>query len=163
MKNSSALVLGVLALLAAGCAPPPQVDIEAEKAALVEADKAMSDAVPDVDAILSFVTDDSVMMPGAAPTISGREALRAGWTELVSAPGFALSWTPTEAVVARSGEVGYTVGTFDWRYNNEEGAAVVTIGKYVAIWEKQANGEWKLAVDIWNADGPPAPASEETE
>jgi ketosteroid isomerase-like protein len=31
-------------------------------------------------------------------------------------------------------------------------------GKYVAVWKKQADGNWKVAVDIWNTDLPlPAP------
>jgi hypothetical protein len=30
-------------------------------------------------------------------------------------------------------------------------------GKYVTVWKKQANGQWKVAEDIFNADAPPPP------
>jgi ketosteroid isomerase-like protein len=31
-------------------------------------------------------------------------------------------------------------------------------GKYVTVFKKQADGSWKVVADIFNSDGPAAPA-----
>jgi ketosteroid isomerase-like protein len=33
-------------------------------------------------------------------------------------------------------------------------------GKYLTIWKRQPDGNWTVAVDMFNADGPPVPATE---
>src|SRR6266550_3141383 len=42
---------------------------------------------------------------------------------------------------------------------DDTGKPSVDRGKYVAVWKKQADGNWKVALDIWNTDLPlPAPS-----
>jgi len=31
---------------------------------------------------------------------------------------------------------------------------MVTVGKYVTVWSKQADGSWKVQVDSFNTNGP---------
>src|SRR5437764_11143066 len=41
---------------------------------------------------------------------------------------------------------------------DDNGKSSIDRGKYVAVWKKQADGNWKVAVDTWNTDLPfPAP------
>ena len=35
---------------------------------------------------------------------------------------------------------------------------MVTVGKYVTLWRKPADGSWKVIVDCFNGDGPPTEA-----
>ncbi|MEE8199549.1 MAG: hypothetical protein V3R29_00125 [Candidatus Acidoferrales bacterium] len=105
------LILATLALLAAGCAP--QVDLEAERAALLTADEAWSESAPDLDRFLSFYADDASLLPPGAPVATGEEAIRAFFSALSSAPGFALSWGATGAEVSRTGDLGYTYGRLE--------------------------------------------------
>lgn len=153
MKNFW-LVITALAVLGAGCAP--QVDLEAERTALLNADQAWSQTAPDLDQFMSFVADDASMFPFDAPIATGKEAIRAVFSELSSAPGFAVSWSATGAEVARAGDLGYTIGTFELTVNDAEGNPVTTVGKYVTVWKKQADGQWKVVADIFNRDAPAA-------
>jgi len=49
-------------------------------------------------------------------------------------------------------------GILGGRWSNfapdEDGNIVETFGKYVTIWKKQEDGNWKIAVDIWNSEDP---------
>ena len=60
--------------------------------------------------------------------------------------------------VAGSGDLAYSTGTYQMSAPDDSGKSITDHGKYVAVWKKQADGNWKVAVDIWNTDLPlPAP------
>ncbi len=164
--KSKYLPLMATVLVGFGCAPPaeeptaetPAVDLEAERDALMAADKGWSESISETDEFLSYFADDAHFMPFGAPLARG-DAIRTTWEQLVSMPGFALEWEATGADVAESGELGYTIGTFELT-TEQDGASMVTVGKYVTVWSKQADGSWKVQVDCFNADGPPMAAEE---
>ena len=91
-----------------------------------------------------------------APLARG-DSIRATWEQLISTPGFDLEWQATSAQVAEAGDLGYTIGTYQLTVEHE-GTPVVTVGKYVTLWKKHADGSWKVVVDCFNADGPPSEA-----
>jgi ketosteroid isomerase-like protein len=156
----------VAILLSFGCAPPalestaetPTIDLESERDALMAVDKALFESHDDIDAFLSFVADGAHFMPFGAPLAQG-EAIRTTWEGLISMPGFGLEWQATGAEVAASGDIGYTIGTFELTAE-QDGTAMLTKGKYVTIWHKQDDGSWKLQVDSFNANGPPLVADQ---
>ena len=156
--RSQLFALCIVAVLTAACAPAAQVDIEAEQAALMERDKAWSQAASDADAegMVSFLADDFVFLPDDGSRINDKEGMREEWENLFGLPGVALSWEATEAVVAKSGELGYTVGTTEFTVNGPDGNPVTTSGKYLTVWRKQSGGEWMVTADIFNNDAPPA-------
>jgi ketosteroid isomerase-like protein len=41
-----------------------------------------------------------------------------------------------------------------------DGSIVEIDGKHLSIWKRQPDGNWKIAVDMFNADGPPVPSTE---
>ena len=130
----------------AGCAR--SVDVEAEKTALMEADRAWSQVTKDVDKFVSnFATDATIYGPGA-PAVTGADAIKKAYAEMAGAPGFALSFTPTKANVAASGDVGYTAGTYEMSM-----AGGTEKGKYVTVWKKEGDA-WKVSEDIFNSDTP---------
>ncbi len=67
-------------------------------------------------------------------------------------PGFALSFGSTKIEVAKSGDIAYDVGTFELRFNDASGKPTTEIGKYVVVWKKQADKQWKVVADIFNTD-----------
>jgi len=153
-------------LLCYGCAPPasesvaeaPAVNTESEREELMAIDKAWSETVDDVDAFLSYIADGAHFMPDGAPLAEG-DAIRTTWEGLTSLPGFGLSWQATSADVGASGDIGYTIGTFELAVE-QDGTTMLTQGKYATIWKKQADASWKVQVDIFNADGPPSAAED---
>lgn len=156
MKKLSLILATALALAAGGCAP--QVDIEAERAALLAADAEARDAATAMDAErwLSLLTDDAVWLPSNRPLLEGKEAIGLYLTEQFAAPGFALHFPePSKGEVSRAGDLGYTLGPFELTVNDAAGNAVTLRGKYVAIRRKQPDGSWKEVVSISNFDQPP--------
>jgi ketosteroid isomerase-like protein len=83
---------------------------------------------------------------------TGKDEIRKVWSQLMSNPGYSLRFRSTKIEVARSGDLGYEIGTFDLTLADQTGKSAAHRGKYVVAWEKQANGEWKAAADIFNTD-----------
>jgi len=119
-----------------------------------KADAAWSHAVEskDLDKSVSFYAADASVLPFNAPIASGNEQIRQLWSQLMSKPGFALSFAPTRIVVSKSHDMAYEIGTFDLKLNDAEGNPTSTPGKYVVVWRAQPNHEWKAVADIFNTD-----------
>jgi ketosteroid isomerase-like protein len=156
MRIGSLSLLGIPLLVMAACTQAPKVDVEAERAALLAADKAWSQMVSDMDKVTSVLADDAAFFGNGMPRIVGKAAIRQAWTDMSKAPGFSIGWVPEGAVVAKSGDLGYTFGSNQFTLNDAKGAQVTTKGKYVTIWRKQADGSWKVIMDTGNDDAPPA-------
>jgi len=162
-----------ITLLVIGCTPPkpaPAADTRtADEAAIRAADAAWSQASKNADGMLTFYADDATVLAPHTPMASDGESRRKTITELFAAPGVALSWQATKVEVARSGDIGYSLGTYEVTMNDANGKPISDRGKYTTIWRKQADGNWKVVVDMFNTDLPatapapqPAPPSEPT-
>ena len=100
-------------------------------------------------ALDEIYTADARILPPGAPMISGREAIRAFWGNMIQA-------TNAKSAVLESVEV---IPTGDGVV--EIGRAIISIepqgtpaqleAKYVVHW-KQEDGRWKWNVDIWNTN-----------
>ena len=115
----------------------------------------------DLEKTISFYSQDAIVLPTNAPAATTRDAIRNTWKELLASPGLAISWKTTKVEVAKSGDIAYTTGTYELAMNDASGTPINDRGKYVEVWKKQADGKWKVAVDIWNSDlaaSAPAPA-----
>ena len=126
---------------------------EAARAALLKTDTEWAEAAgtKDVERIVSFWTDDAVIYPPGEAPVAGKEAIRKYVGESLNIPGFAVSWTPTQAVVAASGDLGYTLGTNAFTFPDAEGRLTTAHGRYVTVWRKDGRAGWRCVVDSWNA------------
>jgi ketosteroid isomerase-like protein len=61
--------------------------------------------------------------------------------------------------VAKSGDLACLSGTYELTMNDPSGKPANDHGKYVEVWEKQADGKWKCGADIWNSDLPASAAA----
>ena len=156
MKKLFLVLATVLVLAASGCAP--QVDVEAEAAAIRAAeDEALEIAqAKDAERWASVYADDARVFPPNALLVTGKEAIRNLFAELFASPGFEIDWEVTRVEVSRAGDLGYVVGTYEVTVDDTEGNPVTDRGKWIAIWKKQADGTWKCIEDIWNSDQPAA-------
>jgi ketosteroid isomerase-like protein len=62
--------------------------------------------------------------------------------------------TLTTMDVGGGGNTAYETGNYSLTIQPESQAAMTDSGKYVVVWKKQADGTWKLHVDIWNSSMP---------
>ena len=150
---------GSLALFAA-CqpkAPPAPADESAAAAdAIRAADAAWEKAFSGHDttaAVAAVEATGSVMAPNA-PIATGPEAIRAAFNGFYALPKMTIHWTALTAEAARSGELGYTRGTYELNYEDAKGKPVSDKGKYATVWRKQGDGSWKVVLDIFNSDSP---------
>jgi ketosteroid isomerase-like protein len=143
------LIIGVVTLTAVACAPT--VNVEQERTALMTADREWSQTANEPEKFAAFFADGASMYAPGMPIVTGRDAILKTYAEMQKTPGFALSFAPTKADVAASGDIGHTSGTYQLTMGG-----TTEKGKYVTAWKKQSDGTWKVTDDIFNADAPPA-------
>ncbi len=144
------LTLGLAA--SAGCLAG---DTKAEQA-LRDADAAWSKAAgsKDLDKTISYYSADASVLPPNAAIATTKEEIKKIWQDMLASPGFVISWKATKVKVAKSGDLGFVSGTYELTMNDTSGKPVADKGKYVEVWEKQADGKWKCGTDTWNSDLP---------
>lgn len=158
----------LMTIIATGCgqyqqqqqpAQPPDTRA-ADEAAIKSTETAWAKAANNADQFLTFYANDAVALAPGAPTAVGKEAIRNVLNPMFSAPGFMLNFQSTKVEVAKSGDIGYSQGTYEMTMNDAKGKPMTDKGKYITVWKKQADGSWKAIQDIFNSDLPaPAPAS----
>jgi len=162
MIRISMLVVSVVLLAFMwGCAPQAAPDTrEADERAIRELDSECSKAAAakDVERYMSCYADDAVEFEPGKPMVTGKDAIRKGIDAFFAMPGFSLSFQSDKVVVARSGDLAYSYGTYAMTVNDAKGKPVNDKGKFVSAYRKQPDGKWKVVADIYNSDVPaPAP------
>lgn len=109
-------------------------------------------AAKDLDKSVSFCGPDAAILVPNAPAAEGPEAIRKWFQDAFNIPGFKLLWRATEAAAAKSGDLGYSRGTYELTFNDASGKPVSDHGKYITVWKKQPDGSWKVLRDIFNSD-----------
>lgn len=140
------IVLLLMAGFSVGCGST--VNVEQERETLMRLDREWAASVKDMDKFMSYYASDASIYPAGMPLAQGSAAIREALTKMSSAPGFSLEFGPTKADVGASGDIGYTTGTYQASMNG-----ATEKGKYVEVWKKQSDGQWKVREDIFNADG----------
>ena len=146
--------VGLAAVCLAGAQP---LGDAAAREALLKVDRewAAAAATRDVDRIVSYWTDDAaIYSPGEAP-VAGMAAIRAYVADSMKNPAFSISWVPAEAEVAKSGDLGYTMGTNRFTIPGAGGSSTTVEGRYVTVWRKTKDG-WRCVVDFWHPAAPEA-------
>ena len=112
----------------------------------------------DVEKILSYWSDDAVVYPPGVAAVSGKAAIRSYISTSLRTPFFSISWKPAQAVVAASGDLGYTMGSNEITFADPKGKVTRAHGRYLTVWRRSGNGPWKCVVDFWNESPFPPPA-----
>lgn len=114
-------------------------------------------AAKDAGPVAATYADSAAFFPPNAPAANGPEAIRGVWAQLMSNPGFAVTYARTR--VEASHEMGYTTGTYELTMHDAKGQPVKDRGKFIDVWRKQPDGKWMCVADTFNSDLPPAPAA----
>ena len=119
-----------------------------------ELDAAWSQAADGKDAAkcASFYSNTGSMLPSGAPLATGNAMIQAAWAGMMALPGYSLTFKPTRIEIAKSKDMAYDVGTYVFKANDSHGQQTASVGKYVVVWTKQKDGEWKVELDIFNGD-----------
>ena len=156
MKQIHSAWLIVLGTMLGACVDS-SVDLEADREAISALHEREIEAVfaSDSDALTGVYSEDAVLMPPNGASIEGAEAVETWSRSLFDQ-------------VAIQGDVAVTDLTLagDWAIERYEysfqvsplagGDPVQDEGKGLHIFRRQSDGTWRISVDIWNPNGPPA-------
>jgi len=124
------------------------------RASLRSADSSFSDLSYRMGTGYAFsntVAEDGVVF-GAPDLRIGPRAIREGFA--LQTESSSLTWKPEFVAIAASRDIGYTIGEYVSTGRGPSGAAVQRFGKYLTIWRRQKDGQWRFLAD----GGNPSPA-----
>jgi uncharacterized protein (TIGR02246 family) len=104
----------------------------------------------DAAGVASLYTEDATLLPQGAPAFKGRQNIQQFFEGFFAAGASDPKVRPVEVVAM--GDMAYEIGTWAANMPVPQGGTVPSEGKYVVIWKRQADGNVKLHVDIFNAN-----------
>ena len=113
-------------------------------------------AAKDSDKIAAHYADDAILIVPGSPSTSGKAAIATANKGMVTDPAMSLKFHADKVEVAKSGDLGYTQGTYTLTVTDPVGKQVINDhGSYVTTYRKQPDGSWKAVVDIATSEVPP--------
>ncbi len=109
----------------------------------------------DVEGMIAEYAPDAVLQPPMMPASSGTESIRALFDGMVAEGAPASFDIVTDNVtLAESGELAYETGHYAVA-GQTEGETWEAQGKYLTVWKKNAEGEWKTVALSWSPNATP--------
>lgn len=96
-------------------------------------------------AFLEYIDSNGVLLRPNRLPIVGADAV--DYLISLNDTSYKMSWSPKQAVVASSGDLGYTYGLYEVRPAQQD---TVLYGTYISIWKREENGKWKFVLDSGN-------------
>lgn len=125
-------------------APPGAGDVAALRSATLEREREASRAAAErgLEGRLEWLDGDARLHRNGSQPVVGRDTIRA----LLAATPEPMSWAPIRADVARSGDLGYSYGSYELKGGLIGPTAQQ--GYYVHVWRRTAGGDWRIVVDV---------------
>lgn len=150
-----------------GCrpaAPPAQAAggppglTAADEAQILAADSlfTMATNAGDVDRVAATYAEDALLMPPNAPPVKGRAAIRAFWNGFLQ-PYTVVLTVGTDQIEGR-GDLAYVVGHYRLATTPKAKgtpAQAPEDGKFLEVFKRQADGQWRYHVDIYSPNAAP--------
>ena len=92
-----------------------------------------------------YAAPDAQVFSGPGEFISGPEAIMQSFGPAAS--GNTLAWHPLAGEVAKSGDLGFTVGNAVHTSRRDDGTSQIGYSKYLTVWKRQRDGNWRYVVD----------------
>jgi ketosteroid isomerase-like protein len=154
MRSSPRWLL--LPCLLGACAKAPPRDTQADVSAInaVREHEAMLVSAGSTDSMATLYTDNVVMMPPGEPMVEGIDAFKRWAAAMFSQANLSVKYDKSEVMVAG-----------DWALDRYTGTLIATPKagvtavkeevKGIHFLQRQGDGSWKIAVDVWNMNAPP--------
>jgi ketosteroid isomerase-like protein len=152
MKTEQFILVVCVALLPVTLA----LAVDANEKAVRDADEQWSKvaAAKDLDKTVSFYADGAVVLPPNQAAVTTKDGIRNLWKGFFDSLTD-ISWKTSRVEMAKSGDMGYLIGTYEMTLKDGSKDK----GKYCEVWKKQADGKWKVTVDMVSSDLPVPGAS----
>ena len=143
------LVSGILMSSSCDFSEKNEVEVSASKnESLLKADNefALLSAEKGLrEAYLENIDSNGVLLRPNQLPIAGADAV--DYIIALKDTGYSMHWKPTNAMVAASGEMGFTYGVYELKSSVIDTSLY---GTYVSIWKKQSDGKWKFVLQSNN-------------
>ena len=151
-------VIGSVMLLACGCSMPANNEVSnpmTQQQAQEFFDRyAELWSAEDLDGWLELWADNGIIqMPFGAPRVVGRDQLRSSNAATLAGADFVASIKNLD--VGSDGDLAYASGVYTMEITPTDGSPKWTLdAKYLSVFRRQANGDWKLIRDAFNSNAP---------
>jgi ketosteroid isomerase-like protein len=113
----------------------------------------------DAEALGRLVAGDVVLMPPHQEPVTGPQGV-INWFSAVVKQARTVAVGIQEREVMIAGDFGIERGAFTWKVAPTAGGSPVEDhGHFLAIWQRQPAGSWKLKRNIWNSTLPIPPGT----
>ena len=104
----------------------------------------------DVDKVVSYWTDDAVVIFPGQPVLDGKAAIRAYVAGCFQTPGFKIHWVSEKPTFSPDGKFAYMRGSDDATVPAPNGGTMTLHTRGISIWRLDSDGQWRCVVDISN-------------
>lgn len=166
MRRVAAVVAACLAascpsVVAAPAAPPEPAppQLSAEECAVWARELGFARAVAEHDAaaFAAYLHPQAAFGAGRPQPTRGREAIAAEWAGLIAGKRLRLRWYPQRVTVAGTGGTAWSTGPALYQRLDPGAQPRYLIGQYQSVWQRGADGVWRIVFDDGAA---PRPATE---
>jgi ketosteroid isomerase-like protein len=151
----------LLLILALDSCSQRDFDSKTEGGKLLRRDAEWADlatAGTDVEKVLSYWSEDAVLIFPGQPVLEGKAAIRAYVTASFNTPGFKIHWVSQKPVFSPDGKFAYMRGTDELTLPGPNGGTITLHLRGISVWRLDPDKQWRCVVDISNA-APPTPGS----
>lgn len=139
---------------------PTRFDAATEQAKLLRRDAEWADLAStgkDVEKIVSYWSDDAILVFPGQPLLEGKSAIRAYVEASLKTPGFKIHGVSEKPVFSPDGKLAYMRGTDEITVPGPNGAPVTMQLRGISVWRIDSDGQWRCVVDISNEQPPATP------
>ena len=108
----------------------------------------------DLDAWASFLAPDAVFFPPNSPVLAERRAILEFYAALFADDQFLLSCRQEHVEVSEAQDFAWSYGHCEATFTGPDGQVVHGTSKWMKVWRRQPNGEWKCAANSWSSTTP---------
>lgn len=152
MKKSHLFTVLLLPLLLFACNEEATTDDASSETPpnpteLIDVDKAFSQSSLEnglAAAFIEYCADNGVLLRDNKLPIAGAANIQEYMNSLPDSM-WTVTWEPSSAFIASSGDMGYTIGL--WQAEVKLDSPLTSQGAYVTIWQKGDDGNWKYVLD----------------
>jgi len=100
----------------------------------------------------NFYAEDAQFLPPNLPAFVGRPAIQQALEGLIAAGLNQLTLRTDKIEV--SGDLTYAIGKYQLTIKPASGAEIHDEGKYLLVYRRQPDGQWRAVADMFNSDLP---------
>lgn len=123
--------------------------VEGEKLLRRDAEWAdLATAGKDVDRVVSYWSDEAVLIFPGQPVLQGKAAIRAYVAGCFQTPGFKIHWVSEKPTFSPDGKLAYMRGSDEATVPAANGGTMTLHSRGISIWRLDSDGQWRCVLDI---------------